>query len=162
MSLGLYVLMKGRFTKEMENTLDQFLKTKRFVKERLGSSFFYLYGGKGSIDVYISRTPMKSRGDYWREVSQDGSSLDFFPKADIYLESRDTRWSHLTSYSLAKTMAAMFGGSRLRPADVHGIRPQREAPAAVGSGRGFVPLRIPDRAVHECGGRTAAETSRGR
>jgi hypothetical protein len=110
MSLDLSVLMKDRLTKERLTSLHAFLTKEGFRKEKIGASFFYFSIKPNiSIDVYLTKSPMK-KDDFWDNVYENGKSVNFPPKSEITLESRHTEASHLKSYSLAKALARRFGG----------------------------------------------------
>jgi len=110
MSLELAVIMKDRLTKERLSSLHAFLTKEGFVKEKLGSSFFYLSTKPNiSVDVYLTKA-LRKGDDLWDYLQENRKSIPFPPKSAITMESRHTKASHLKAYALGKAIAARFGG----------------------------------------------------
>ena len=110
MSLDLSVLMKDRLTKERLTSLHAFLTKEGFVREKLGSSFFYLSVKPNiSVDVYLIKA-LQKRDDFVDYLHENAEGIPFPPKSAITMESRHTEASHLKAYSLGKAIAKRFGG----------------------------------------------------
>jgi hypothetical protein len=111
MSLDLTVMMRNPLSKNLFTSLLALLGKEGFEKERLGTSFFYESTRKNiHITIYLNKKPLKDDDEYWKGAYEDGTGVDFLPKATISLESRHTNRSHLKVYSLAKMLARLVGG----------------------------------------------------
>jgi hypothetical protein len=111
MSLDVTVMMRKRLSMELFSSLQALLTREGFEKRRLGKYSFYGSTKKNiHIAIDISRNPLKDNDEYWKSAYEDGTGVDFLPKATISLESRHTKRSHLKAYSLAKVIARLVGG----------------------------------------------------
>ena len=104
MSLDLMVVMKERMSKGLKDRVHSLLIKEGFKKDKYGYSST---DDHVSLDVGYS-TAANIRW-YWTD-SILLADLGFIPKAEIHLESRHTKLSHVTSYRLAKKIASIVEG----------------------------------------------------
>jgi len=105
MSLDLMVVMKDRISKDLKNEVHTLLIQGGFEK---GRHVYCLVNENINMDVSYS-TAADIRW-YWHDMDDLLLVMGFMPKSEINLSSRHTHLSHITSYKLAKKVAAHVDG----------------------------------------------------
>ncbi len=105
MSLDLMIVIKDRMTKDLKKMVHDLLIQGGFEKGR------HVYGlVNENINMDVSYSTAADIRWYWHDMDDLLSVMGFMPKSEINLSSRHTHLSHITSYKLAKKIAAHVDG----------------------------------------------------